>query len=247
MKRGEPYLSKGGAGSAAYRLTTNERGLDSEDPAHRCLAPPRCPAVDTARRHSTSLLPRPQNHQPARLELPTAAVGAPPPREGHASTFDTEAMARSARLGPDLARSPSTAIALDGSSSLALARHRSPVSLKEFFRGLFFTGPFVLFCCSADLFPCAWFCSLTDLGSRAGAPAFFRFGGLFQLLVQCFGRGGLINWSKIWSASDVGLFCTKNLTFPSFRLFRCFADLFTHAWFCFLTDFRLFPLFFCSV
>jgi hypothetical protein len=35
-------------------------------------------------------------------------------------------------------------------------------------------------------------------------------------LVQCFGRDGLINWSKFWWASDVGLFCTKNLTFPSF-------------------------------
>jgi hypothetical protein len=61
------------------------------------------------------------------------------------------------------------------------------------FNGLFLTGPFVLFRCSADLFPCAWFCSLTDLGSRAGAPAFFRFDGLVQLLVQCFERDELIN------------------------------------------------------
>jgi hypothetical protein len=61
------------------------------------------------------------------------------------------------------------------------------------FNGLFITGPFVLFRCSTDLFLRAWFSSLTDLGSRAGAPAFFRFGGLVQLLVQCFGRDGLIN------------------------------------------------------
>jgi hypothetical protein len=87
---------------------------------------------------------------------------------------------------------------------------------KGIFNRLFLTGLFDLFRCSAYLFSCVWFCSLTNLGSRAGAPAFFRFAGLVQLLVQCFGRDGLINWSKKLSASDVGLFYTKNITFSLF-------------------------------
>jgi hypothetical protein len=118
-------------------------------------------------------------------------------------------------FGPTQSWPSLTPLGGGGSSSLAHAPSISHFA-ERIVNGLFLTDPFVLFRCSADLFPCVWFCSLTDLGSRAGASAFFRFGGLVQLLVQCFGPDELINWSKFWSASDVGLFCKKNLTFPSF-------------------------------
>jgi hypothetical protein len=135
---------------------------------------------------------------------------------------------------------PSSGVLLPGARAPPITRFAEGILSWAFF------SPAHLYCsrCSADLFPCAWFCSLTDLGSRAGAPAFFRFGGLFQLLVQCFGRSGLINWSKFWSASDVGLFRTKNPTFPLFICSAIPQNLFLCAWFCSLTNIWRFLSFF---
>jgi hypothetical protein len=129
-------------------------------------------------------------------------------------------------------------------SGVILSGARAPLIshfAENIFNRLSLAGPLVLFSLvplKRTLVPLFW--------TRVWRP-FLDLAGSFNILVQYFWREGLINWSNFWSASDVGLFRTKNPTFPLFVCSAVPQNLFRYACFYSLTDFRQFPSFFCSV